>query len=185
MSLESFTTISISDKFLVGIITDNLHKIESYDYRYEHCIAQIELNFRQEYRERAYYEFNRLPVKSTYYDEEKQRFEDSGRILIRTDLYDFTLYQGSSQSVRLKKHSLDNTHALPLEEGDAQHICEGLTAHSIKIPKSLEVDMIQSISKGKSGGISQTISYPVEEGLIASVADKVSHSIWGFFHKTN
>ncbi len=184
MSVESFTIVSLQEEYLVGLMAENLQKTVYYEYPYKRCIAQIELTFRDEYRERAYHELNQLPVKSTYYDEKQQKFVDSGRILIRTDHFDFTLYQGTSQSVRIKKHSKDNTHSLPFEEGDATHICEGLTGHYIKIPKTLEVDIITHITDGKKKQLSKTVSYPPEEGLMATLADKVNHSIWGLFQKT-
>lgn len=185
MSLESFTLVSLQEEFLVKLMADNLHKTVEYKYPYERCIAQIELTLRNEYKERAYHEFNKLPVKSTYYDEEQQKFVDSGRILIRTDYFDFTLYQGGSHSVNLKKHSRDNSFALPFEETDVEYICEGLTNHYIKIPKTFEVDLIANIAEGKTQQLSKTVSYPPEEGLMANVADKVNHWTWGLFKKSD
>lgn len=183
MSLESFTINSLGDDFLVSLMTENLEKTVPYKYTYKRCIAVIELTFRAENLERAYHELGQLPIKSTHYDEEKQQFVDSGRILIRTKLFDFTVYQESNRSVRIKKHSTNNPFALPFEEKDATQICEALTAHYIKVPQTFEIDLMSKITEGKQKQLSETVSYPPEDGLIANVAEKVNHSIWEIFHK--
>lgn len=184
MSIESFSIISLDDEFLVKLMSENLQNTVSYDYPYERCIAEINLKLREEYKERAYHEINELPAKLSYYDEEQQRFVDDGRILLRTDHFDFTLYPGVANTVRLKKHPRDNNFSIPFEEGDITQICEGLVSHHIKIPKTLELDLITNISVGKKKQISKTVSYPPEEGVMANIADKVSHTLWSYFGKT-
>ncbi|MEC7839685.1 MAG: hypothetical protein VX777_06570 [Chlamydiota bacterium] len=181
MSLSSFDIFSISDEYIVNLFSENLKRAEGRAYYKKFCIPGIELNFRESGWENICKVIDNLFCKNRYYDQKKGCFVETGKVLLRTNKYDYTVHLDKERCLTVKKNSLVTPFSLPFDQFDAPAIHFGLNKLKIHIPNNFEYDLLKWICIGEKEKIHQTVSYPKENRFLSNASEKISRRFSNLF----